>query len=206
MKVTRSVLLLTLFATPLFAQTPVPAPVAPAAATETWTVDKSHSMATFKVRHLMANVSGNFRDFDANINIDRANPANSSVDFSIEATSIDTGNTNRDEHLRSADFFDVTKFPAITFKSTKVTPKSKTEFDVTGDLTMHGVTKRVTLPVSFLGFGKDARGNEKAGFDIDTTVNRKDYGIVWNRTVDEGGLLLGDDVKVSISLEVGKKK
>lgn len=202
MKFTRNLLLVTLFVTPLFAQTAAPA----APATETWTVDKAHSMATFKVRHMMSNVSGNFRDFDANINIDRANPANSSVDFTIQATSIDTGNTNRDEHLRTADFFDVAKFPTIAFKSTSVKAKSKTDFDVTGDLTMHGVTKRVTLPVSFLGFGKDPRGNEKGGFEIDTTLNRKDYGIVWNRAIDEGGLLLGDDVKVSISLEVGKKK
>lgn len=204
MKLTRNLLLLTLFVTPLFAQTAAPAVVAPA--TETWTVDKAHSMATFKVRHMMSNVSGNFRDFDANINIDRANPANSSVDFTIQATSIDTGNANRDEHLRTPDFFDVAKFPTIAFKSTSVKAKSKTDFDVTGDLTMHGVTKRVTLPVSFLGFGKDPRGNEKGGFEIDTTINRKDYGIVWNRAIDEGGVLLGDDVKVSISLEVGKKK
>jgi polyisoprenoid-binding protein YceI len=204
LKFTRNLLILTLFVTPLFAQTAAPAVAAPT--TETWTVDKAHSMATFKVRHLMANVSGNFRDFDANINLDRANPANSTVDFTIQATSIDTGNPNRDEHLRSPDFFEVAKFPAISFKSTSVKAKSKTDFDVTGDLTMHGVTKRVTLPVSFLGFGKDPRGNEKAGFDIDTTVNRKDFGIVWNRAVDEGGVLLGDDVKVSISLEVGKKK
>ena len=201
MKLTRSVLILTLFAAPLFAQ-----PAAPASTTETWTVDKTHSTATFKIRHLVANVSGNFRDFNADINIDRAKPENSSVDFTIQATSIDTDSTNRDEHLRSPDFFDVAKFPTITFKSTSVKAKSKSEFDVTGDLTMHGVTKRITLPVSFLGFGKDGRGNDKGGFEIETTLNRKDYGIVWNRDIDEGGVLLGDDVKVSISLEVGKKK
>jgi polyisoprenoid-binding protein YceI len=209
LKLSRSILILTVFATPLFAQTTAPAAPAPAVAapaTESWVVDKAHSMATFKVRHMMANIEGNFRDFDANISLDRANPARSSVEFTIQSTSIDTGNANRDEHLRSPDFFDVTKFPTISFKSTAVTPKSKTSFDVTGDLTMHGVTKRVTLPVSFLGFGKDPRGNEKAGFDIDTTLDRKDYGIVWNRSLDEGGVLLGDDVKVSISLEVGKKK
>jgi polyisoprenoid-binding protein YceI len=206
LKLIRTTLILTLFATPLFAQTP-PAPIpAPASTTETWTIDKAHSTASFKVRHIVSNVTGNFRDFDANINIDRANPANSSVDFTIQATSIDTGNTNRDEHLRSTDFFEVAKFPTIAFKSTSIKPKSKTDFDVTGDLTMHGVTKRVTFPVTFLGFGKDPRGTEKAGFDIETTLNRKDYGIVWNRALDEGGALLGDDVKVEISLEVGKKK
>jgi polyisoprenoid-binding protein YceI len=202
----RSILILTLFVTPLFAQTPEAAPAAPAATTEAWAVDKAHSSVEFKVRHMVTNVSGNFRDFDANINLDRATPAKSSVDFTIQTTSIDTANTNRDEHLRSPDFFDVAKFPTITFKSTSVKAKSATEFDVTGDLTMHGITKRVVLPVSFLGFMKDGRGNEKGGFGIETTLNRKEYEIVWNKAFDQGGTLLGDDVKVSINLEVGKKK
>jgi polyisoprenoid-binding protein YceI len=193
-KFIRILLITALAATPLFAQD----------APEAWTVDKGHSSATFKVRHMMANVVGQFRDFTGNINLDRANPAGSSVEFTIQSASIDTGNSNRDEHLRSADFFDAAKFPAITFKSTAVAAKSANEFAVTGDLTMHGVTKRVTLPVSFLGFGKTARG-EKAGFEIETTVNRKDYGIVWNKTLDEGGLLLGEDVKVTINLEVDRK-
>jgi polyisoprenoid-binding protein YceI len=196
MKVIRNILVLSAIAAlPLFAQP---------AATETFNVDKSHSTATFKVRHMMANVVGQFRDFTADVNIDRANPEKSSVDFTIQATSIDTGSANRDNHLRSPDFFDVAKFPTITFKSTAVKAKSKNDFDVTGDLTMHGVTKSVTLPVTFLGFAKTSRG-EKAGFEIETTINRKDYGVVWNRNLDEGGLLLGDDVKVSINLEMDKK-
>jgi polyisoprenoid-binding protein YceI len=196
MKFIRTSLVLTVFAAlPLLAQTP---------ATETFAVDKNHSMAMFKVRHMMANVIGQFRDFTADVNIDRANPAQSSVDFTIQATSIDTGNPNRDNHLRSPDFFDVAKFPTITFKSTAVTAKSKNDFAVTGDLTMHGVTKRVTLPVTFLGFAKTAKG-EKAGFEIETTLNRKDYEVLWNKNLDEGGLLLGDDVKVTINLEMDKK-
>jgi len=197
-KFIRSILITALVATPLFAQTP-------AASTEAWGVDKAHSNATFKIRHIVSQVTGSFNDFDAAINIDRANPANSSVEFTIQATSINTANENRDNHLRSPDFFDVAKFPTISFKSTSVKPKSKTEFDVTGNLTMHGVTKQITLPVTFLGFGKDPRGTEKGGFEIETTLNRKDYGIVWNRNIDEGGVLLGDDVKVTIDLEVGKK-
>jgi polyisoprenoid-binding protein YceI len=206
MKLIHTVVLTAMVATPLLAQTP-PAPgPAPTAMTESWSVDKAHSMAEFKVRHMMANVVGQFRDFDANISMDRAHPEKSSVEFTIQATSIDTGNTNRDEHLRSADFFDVAKFPTISFKSTAIKAKGKDQYDVTGDLTMHGVTKRVTLPVTFLGFGKDGRGNEKGGFEIETTLDRKDYGVVWNRNLDEGGVLLGDDVKVSINLEVGKKK
>jgi polyisoprenoid-binding protein YceI len=195
MKFIRTSLVLTVFAAlPLLAQP----------ATETFAVDKNHSMAMFKVRHMMANVVGQFRDFTADVNIDRANPEKSSVDFTIQATSIDTGNPNRDNHLRSPDFFDVAKFPTITFKSTAVTPKSKNDFAVTGDLTMHGVTKRVTLPVTFLGFAKTAKG-EKAGFEIETTLNRKDYEVLWNKSLDEGGLLLGDDVAVSVSLELDKK-
>jgi len=194
LKFVRNILIAALVATPLFAQS----------ALETWTVDKSHSTATFKVRHMMANMVGQFRDFDGNINIDRANPANSNVEFTIQTASIDTGNAKRDDHLRTPDFFDAAKFPTISFKSTAVAKKSENEYAVTGDLTMHGVTRRVTLPVSFLGFGKTARG-EKAGFEIETTVNRKDFGIVWNKTLDEGGLLLGEDVKVTINLEVDRK-
>jgi polyisoprenoid-binding protein YceI len=197
MKLTRKLLVLAAFtALPLFAQAP--------AASETFVVDKNHSTATFKVRHIVSNVVGQFRDFTADVNLDRAEPAKSSVDFTIQATSIDTGSANRDTHLRSPDFFDVEKFPTITFKSTAVTPKSKNDFDVTGDLTMHGVTKRVTLPVRFLGFNKTARG-EKAGFEVETTIDRKEYGVIWNKNMDEGGFLLGDDVKVTINLEMDKK-
>lgn len=193
MKLVRHLLLLTLAAAlPALAQT------------DTFTVDKAHSVAQFKVRHFTSNVIGQFRDFDATVNLDRAKPQASSVEFTIQTTSIDTGNARRDEHLRSPDFFDVTKFPTLSFKSTAIAPKSKTEFDVTGDLTLHGVTKRVTLPVTFLGFSKTKQG-EKAGFEIETTLDRKDYGVVWNRALDEGGFMLSDDVKVTIELELNKK-
>jgi polyisoprenoid-binding protein YceI len=193
MKAVRNFIIAAIVAAPLMAQTAAPA-------IETWAVDRNHSSATFKVRHIMANVTGQFRNFDGQIQVNRANPAASTVEFTIQSASIDTGNENRDKHLRSADFFDVEKFPTITFKSTSVKPKSATEFDVTGDLTMHGVTKRVTLPVTHLGFGA-----KKGGFELETTLNRKDYGIEWNRALDEGGFVLGDDVKVTINLEVDKK-
>ncbi len=191
MKLLRHILLASLVALPVLAQ-------------DTFTIDKGHSSATFKVRHFTANVIGQFRDFDANVTLDRANPAKSSVELTIQSTSIDTGNENRDKHLRSADFFEVDKFPTITFKSTAIAPKGKDAYDVTGDLTMHGVTKRVTLPVTFGGFLKTQRG-EKAGFEVETTLNRKDYGILWNRALDEGGFMLSDDVKVTIELEMNKK-
>lgn len=202
MRHVRTLLFAVAVAAPLLAQTPPPA----APARETWVVDKTHSSAEFKIRHLMSNVPGSFRDFDGVVAIDRADPARSSVEFTIQAASIDTRDAARDEHLRSPDFFEAAKYPTISFKSQKVTPKSATSFDVTGDLTMHGVTKRVTLPVTFLGFGKDARGADRAGFNIETVLDRKEYGISWNRVLDEGGVLLGDEVKVSIELEMVKKQ
>ncbi|HET8772604.1 MAG TPA: YceI family protein [Thermoanaerobaculia bacterium] len=191
MKLIRNILLASLVALPVLAQ-------------ETWTVDKGHSTANFKIRHFTANVIGAFNDFDGTVTMDRENPAKSSVEFTIQAASIDTNSENRDKHLRSADFFETDKFPTIAFKSTSVAPKGKEAFDVTGDLTMHGVTKRVTLPVTFGGFAKTQRG-EKAGFEVETTLNRKDYGIVWNRALDEGGFMLSDDVKVTINLEMNKQ-
>lgn len=184
---------LTLAAGSLFAQEPSPLP---------FTIDRSHSNVTFKIRHLMSSVTGRFTDFDAAIHLNRATPAASSVEFTIKTPSITTDNEGRDKHLKSPDFFDVEKFPTITFKSTAIAAgKAKDSYDVTGDLTMHGVTKRVTLPVQFLGFGKNGRGHPMAGFDIETTLNRKDFGIVWNRNLDEGGVVLGDDVKVAIAIE-----
>lgn len=214
MKLIRNLFILTVAALPLFAQqqqavtktTTTTTTTTAAPVTEAWTVDKSHSSAEFKVRHLMANVTGRFNDFDAVIHLDRTNAANSSVEFTIQATSVDTANTKRDEHLRSPDFFDVAKYPAITFKSVSIKERSKDLYDVTGDFTMHGVTKRITIPVQFLGFGRGPGGSEKAGFEIETTINRKDFGVVWNRNLDEGGVLLGDDVKVTINLELNKKK
>jgi len=177
------------------------------AATETYTVDKVHSSVEFKIHHLVGNVVGKFTDFAGVVNVDRAKPAASSVEFTIQTASIDTATPDRDKDLRSSNFFDVEKYPTITFKSTKITPtKAKNTYDVTGDLTIHGVTKRITMPVAFLGFGKDPWGNERAGFELSTTIDRKDYGIVWNKALDQGGFVLGDDVKISIDLETIKKK
>ena len=180
---------------------------AAAHAADTYVVDKAHSEATFKVRHLMTNVTGKFSDLDGTINIDPARPAASSVTFTIKAASVDTGSADRDKHLRTEDFFNVEKTPDITFRSTSVKPtKTKNLYDVTGDLTIRGVTKRVTLPVTVLGFGKDPWGNEKAGFETHTTIHRKDYGVNWNKALDNGGVLVGDDVDVNVSIEAGKKK
>ena len=177
----------------------------PTVGAETFVVDKGHSEVGFQIRHMMTKVRGRFNQFEGRIEADRAKPQASSVEFTIQATSIDTANENRDKDLRSADFFDVEKYPTITFKSTRMTPKGKDAYDVTGTLTMRGVSKEITLPVSFLGFMKNQRGTDTAGFETTVTLNRKDFGITWNRTLDAGGVLLGDEVYVSISLETRKE-
>jgi len=174
---------------------------------ETFVVDKVHSEATFQVRHMMSKVSGKFDDFSGKINIDRAKPSASSVEFNIKAASVNTGVSDRDNHLRTAEFFDVARCPELTFKSTSiVATKKKDVYDVTGDLTMRCVTKHITIPVEFNGFGKDPWGNERAGFSLTTTVNRKDYGINWNKALDNGGFLLSDDVTINVNLEAQKAK
>lgn len=178
---------------------------APLAAADTYTVDAGHSDVSFQVRHLISQVRGNFRDFTATIIKDDAELAKSSVEFTIQATSVDTGIDKRDNHLRSADFFDVEKFPAITFKSSSIVKTGDNTYDVTGMLTMHGVSKEITLPVTFLGEMKDPWGGTRAGFSTATTIDRKEYGIVWNQTLDAGGAVLSDEVQVSIQLETKKQ-
>jgi polyisoprenoid-binding protein YceI len=175
-------------------------------AADTFVVDKVHSEAKFEIRHMMSKVSGKFDDFAATVNIDQANPPASNVSFSMKAASVNTGNPDRDKHLRSDAFFDVDKNPEITFKSTAIKATAKKNvYDVTGDLTMRGTTKHITLPVEFLGYGKDPWGKTRAGFTVKTTLNRKDYGINWNKALDEGGFLLGDDVDVTLNLEAAKQ-
>jgi polyisoprenoid-binding protein YceI len=174
-------------------------------AADSYVIDPVHSNVTFTIRHLVSRVTGKFNDFSGTVNIDPKKPATSSVDFAIKVASIDTGTADRDKHLRSADFFDAEKYPEITFKSSSVKSTSKDKYAVAGTLTMHGVSKHVTIPVEFNGFGKDMQGNEKAGFSLSTTLDRKDYGINWNKAVDNG-TLLGDEVTISINLETSRKK
>ena len=174
------------------------------AAPAAYKVDPNHSSVGFSIRHFVSNVPGRFRDFNGVIKYDKQNPAASSVELTVQAASIDTDNTDRDNHLKSPDFFDVAKYPTLTFASTKVTAKDANTLNVTGNLTMHGVTKEVTIPITVLGTMKGPRG-EKAGFETAFTVNRKDYGIVWNRVLDAGGSILGDDVKVSIGIEADQQ-
>ena len=178
----------------------------PALAADTYTFDKAHTTVLFQVRHIVTNVTGKFKEFEGTIQIDKANPAASTVDFTIQAASIDTNEPKRDEHLRSADFFDVANNPKLTFKSTSVKPAGKDAYLVAGDLTMRGVTKPVSLNVTYLGEGKDPWGNEKVGFDVAGTLNRKDFNINWNKTLDAGGVLVADEVKVQIAVEANKAK
>lgn len=179
---------------------------APLFAVDVWLVDKTHSDVSFKVRHFVANSKGTFNDFSGKIVADAEKPQNSTVEFVIKTASIDTNHERRDKHLRSADFFDAEKYPEITFRSTKVQPLGKNRFNVTGNLTMHGVTREIVLPVAFLGSVKQANGGEKGGFEVGVTLNRKDFGIVWNRALDQGAAMLGDEVEISINLETNKEQ
>jgi polyisoprenoid-binding protein YceI len=172
-----------------------------ATATRTYQIDKSHSEATFQVRHLLTKVRGRFADFEGQIHLDEADPARSVVQLTIQAKSIDTSEPNRDAHLRSPEFFSVEEFPTLTFVSTSVTVKGEDRFDVTGDLTIRGVTKRIVVPVTGLGTATDPWGNQRVGFEAEFTVNRKDFGLLWNAALETGGFLVGDDVRISLSVQ-----
>ena len=177
-----------------------PALALPAAADPAvYKVDADHSGVGFSIRHFVSNVSGRFRDFDGVIRYDAEKPEASSVALTVRAASIDTTNNDRDEHLRSKDFFEVAKYPTLSFTSTKVTARDAKTLEVTGTLTMHGVTRQITFPVQLLGTMKAPQG-EKAGFAASFTVNRKEYGINWNNVLDSGPVL-GDEVRISIEIE-----
>lgn len=177
------------------------------AAEEVFTIDPVHTSVQFRIRHFVSRVTGSFNTYSGEVHLDRANLAKGSVAFELDAASIDTRNEKRDGHLRGPDFFDVEKNPKITFKSTKVTvdEKNPNNLSVAGDLTMHGVTKPITLVAVLEGFLTDPWKNERVGFTVSGTIDRKDFGIVWNQTLDQGGTMLGDDVEVMIGIEAVKK-
>jgi polyisoprenoid-binding protein YceI len=168
---------------------------------KTFAIDPTHSEAGFQIRHLLSKVRGRFTDFAGTIDFDEAEPEKSSVRLTIQAASIDTGVDQRDQHLRSADFFDVAQFPTLTFESSAIARTGDSSYDVMGTLTMHGVTHPVVIPVSFLGRAKDPWGNDKVFFEGDMTLNRKDFGLNWNAAVETGGFLVGDEVKVSFTVQ-----
>ena len=177
----------------------------PVIAADTLVIDPNHSEVSFQVRHFVTNVRGRFTDFTGTIVADKAKPEAAQVEFTVKAASIDTAVANRDKHLRSADFFDAEKFPDITFRSTAVKATGKDKYDVAGNLTMHGVTRPVTLHVTNLGSAGSGEGT-KFGFEATTVLNRKDFGILWNRAIDTGGYVLGDEVTVNINIEATYKK
>ena len=167
----------------------------------TYQIDKAHSEATFQVRHLLSKVRGRFSDFAGTIQFDEAAPERSAVEFTIQTASIDTAESDRDKHLRSGDFFDVETYPTLTFKSTSVTPRGGGHFDVEGILSIRGTSKTITIPVTYLGTARDPWGRERAAFEAELTLNRKDFGLNWNAALETGGFLVGDEVRVSLSIQ-----
>ncbi|HET9234447.1 MAG TPA: YceI family protein [Candidatus Eisenbacteria bacterium] len=167
-----------------------------------WKIDPNHSSVRFEIRHFFSKVQGQFNQLSGTIEYDPANPTSSKVETKIVATSIDTNNEKRDNHLRSADFFEVEKYPELSFTSTKV-ETAKDGLKVTGDLTLHGVTKPVVLDVIVMGMGPHPNIPEGkvAGFSARTKINRHDFGIKWNKVFDNGDSLLGDDVDISLEIE-----
>ena len=173
--------------------------------TGTWTLDPAHTRIGFVARHAMVTkVRGSFNEFEGTAVLDGANPANSHAEVSIKAASIDTRNAQRDEHLRSNDFLAMQEHPEITFISTGVRQVDETTFELTGDLTIRGVTKSVTIPFTFEGAAKDPFGNLRAGFEGSVAINRKDWGVNWNAALEGGGVLVSD--KVTLEFEVSAIK
>lgn len=171
--------------------------------TTTWKIDPVHSNAQFKIKHMMiSNVKGEFTVLNGVLSLNESDVTKSRIDASIDATTINTRDDQRDTHLKSADFFDVEKFPVLTFKSTRVAKAGDEELTVEGELTIHGVTRNVvfkvegpTAPI------KDPWGNTRIGLSAATRINRKDYGLVWNAALETGGILVGDDVTITLEVE-----
>ncbi len=171
-------------------------------ATSTWTIDPAHSVVELAVKHMMfSTVKGRFQNVAGAIVLDEANLSASSVTAEIDAASIDTGEAQRDGHLRSGDFLDVESFPTISFRSTGVVPRGRNQFILVGDLTIHGVTQEVSLEAELAGRGTDPWGGQRAGFAATTTINRKDFGLTWNQALEAGGVLVSDQVKISLEVQ-----
>lgn len=179
----------------------------PAAAVEIYEIDAVHSAVNFKVRHLFSHTSGRFAQFGGTLWYDEAEPQSSRIEITIQAASIDTGNEQRDNHLRNTDFLDVEKHPQITFRSTKLERQGESgRYRVTGDFTLRGVTKPVTVDVELLGFGETPGFGKRGGFSAQTTLDRQAFGVTWNKTLDSGGLVLGNEVLVDFPIEVALKQ
>jgi len=184
----------------------IPTTSAPAAgASTTWQLDPAHTHVEFSVKHLMiARVKGRFAGVTGTVALG-GDPADSTVDVVIDAASIDTREAKRDAHLRSADFFDVERFPTIAFRSREVRPTGAGDFSVVGDLTIRDVTRDVTLEVTDEGRGTDPWGGERAGFSATTEIDRRDFGLTWNQALEAGGVLVGNEIRISLEVELVKQ-
>ncbi|MDX1647895.1 MAG: YceI family protein [Longimicrobiales bacterium] len=172
--------------------------------TKHWQIDPAHTQIEFSVKHMMfTTVRGQFSDFQGSVELDDDNPAESSVSVTIDAASIDTGVSDRDDHLRSGDFFDVETYPSITFESKRISGpvREGRDFEIVGDLTIHGVTKEVTLAAAFDGTGTDPWGGTRAGFTAETEIDRRDFDLTWNQALETGGILVGNEVNVSLQVQ-----
>ena len=177
----------------------MPAPAQAARDTAAWNIDRSHSELTFSIRHLVSRVRGQFNRWNGSITGDLDNWEGASVLVTIDGASIDTNNDNRDADLRGPEFFDVANHPNVTFRSTQI-ERNGERLRLTGDLTIRGITRPIVLEGSFNGTTRDQRGRTRAGFEVSGTINRKDYGIVWNRAVEAGGLVLADEVRIEVAV------
>jgi polyisoprenoid-binding protein YceI len=178
-------------------------PMAANSATTTWNIDPAHSAADFKVKHMMiSNVKGSFSGLSGVLTEHATDSTLSSIDASIPVATVATGDAQRDGHLKSADFFDAEKYPTMNFKSTKVTKRGEAEYEVTGDLTIHGVSKPVTFAVDGPSApGKDPWGNTRIGLSATTRINRKDFGLGWNAALETGGFLVGEEVAITLDVQ-----
>lgn len=171
-------------------------------AAATWKIDASHSLVEFSVKHMMiATVKGRFGQIEGEVRLDPENVAAAEFNVTVDMTSIDTRDTQRDVHLRSGDFFDAEKHPTMTFRSKRVQAKGDDEYSLVGDLTIRGVTKETAFDLTFEGQAKDPWGGERVGLSAKTTINRKDFGLEWNAALETGGVLVGEKVKIEVHLE-----
>ncbi|GMA62509.1 YceI family protein [Alicyclobacillus fastidiosus] len=172
----------------------------------TWAVDASHSEIGFSAKHMMfTTVRGSFKKFEATVVADPEDLSTAEIDFTIDVASVDTRNEDRDNHLRTGDFFDVENYPTITFKATETKKTGEHEYDMIGDVTIHGVTKPVTFHVVYQGTGKNPWGAEVAGFEATAAISRKDFGLTYNAALETGGVLISDQVKLNLEIQASKQ-
>lgn len=173
----------------------------------TWKIDPSHSEITFKVKHLViSTVSGKFQEFEGEVEASADDFSDAKIKFSAQIDSITTGNEQRDGHLKSGDFFDAAGHPALTFQSTSLKKKAGSDYELTGDLTIRGTTRPVTMQVEFGGTQQDFYGNTVAGFELTGKINRQEFGLTWSAVTEAGGVVVSDDVKLAVNVELIKQK